>query len=100
PAIIDRATVLVAATECSAPALIGKTSSDALAAGDFSSLTMASVTAPNLRASSVALMRSGLRPDCETTAKRAPWKSGGRRYAVMTEGAEADASKPSLTSKR
>jgi hypothetical protein len=70
---------LVAATACSGPASIGSTSSDAAAAGDVSSLTIASVSAPAVRATCVAVTRSGLRPDCDTTTNSASRMSGGRR---------------------
>jgi hypothetical protein len=69
-AAIEPITVLVAATECSGPASIGTTNSASSATGDDVALTMAIVRAPAARADLVAVIRSGLRPDCDHDEQR------------------------------
>src|ERR1700738_544623 len=71
PTTIDNTTDFVAATERSGPAPIGSVNSQAKATGDVTSFTIAIVSALLFLADSAPATRSGLRPDCDMTMKRA-----------------------------
>src|ERR1700751_5030538 len=90
PAAIEPITVLVAATECSGPASIGRRNSAASATGELTALTIATVRAPDSRADCVAATRSGLRPDWEITMNSAFRKASGFRNTVGLQGALAE----------
>jgi len=68
--------LLVAATLLSVPAWTGMVISASAASGEAVSLTKATTIAPCRCASSLAAMRSGLRPDCEIAINGMPRKCG------------------------
>src|SRR5205085_10639399 len=96
PAAIEPTTVLVAATECSGPASIGMTNSAALATGEGTALTIATVRAPDARADCGAATRSGPPPDWEITMNSAFRDVSGLRTAVINDGTLPDTGRCSL----